>query len=57
MEKRITAATGKEELEKYCDTCVHYIVLPSVKGFILFITELLKPSVWIKYKIKALWLR
>ena len=47
----------EKKLEKNCDTCVHYIVLPSVKGLILFIAELLKPSVWIKYKIKALWLR
>lgn len=52
-------AMKREELivQKQCDTCVHYIVLPSVKGFVLFIIELLKPSIWIKYKIMALWLK
>lgn len=54
-----SGALKREELvvANNCDTCVHYIVLPSVKGLFLFVAELLKPSIWIKYKIKALWLK
>lgn len=44
-------------LKKQCDSCVHYIVFPSCKGAFLFLCELLKPLVWIKYKILAIWLR
>lgn len=54
-----SGAMKREELvvQKQCDACVHYIVLPSVKGLFRFIMELLKPSIWIKYKIMALWLK
>ena len=40
-----------------CGTCVHYIVFPTLKGMLLFINELLRPRIWIIYKLKALWLR
>lgn len=54
-----SGALKREEkmVSKNCDTCVHYIVLPSVKGLFLFVAELLKPSIWIEYKIKAKWLK
>ena len=37
-----------------CDSCGHYITLPTIKGFILFIFELFKPAIWIVYKYYAL---
>lgn len=54
-----SGAMKQEELrvQKQCDSCVHYIVLPSVKGLFLFVMELLKPSIWIKYKLMARWLK
>lgn len=52
-------ALKQEELllQKHCDSCVHYIVFPSFKGAFLFFRELLKPIIWIKYKVLATWLR
>lgn len=47
----------EQMLKKQCDSCVHYIVFPSFKGAFLFIEELLKPFIWIKYKVLATWLR
>lgn len=45
---------AKEELKrikKCCNQCGHYITMPSISGFWGFCTELLKPGVWIFYKI------
>lgn len=54
-----SGAMKREELivKRNCESCVHYIVFPTVKGFYLFISEVLKPSVWLRYKIKSLWLK
>jgi hypothetical protein len=42
---------------QFCQTCVHYIVFPSLKGSWCFLKQLFLPYVWIHYKIKSLWLR
>lgn len=45
------------DVKQHCVSCVHYIIFPTIKGMFLYIKELLKPTVWIKYKILSLWLR
>lgn len=54
--------TGKldkeaEQVQKYCETCVHYIVFPSLQGAWYFLKQLLQPYIWIHYKIKSLCLK
>lgn len=44
------------KVKKHCNECIHYVVYPSFKGFILFINECLRSSIWIKYKILS-WLK
>jgi MoaA/NifB/PqqE/SkfB family radical SAM enzyme len=47
----------EKETEHHCQNCVHYIIFPTLAGAYLFIKELLKPSIWIMYKVLAVWLR
>lgn len=54
-----SGALDREEINisRYCNTCVHYIVFPSLKGCIHFMKQLFHPYVWIHYKIKSLCLK
>lgn len=47
----------ERNVQQYCQGCVHYIIFPTIKGLFLYVKELLKPIVWIRYKMLALWLR
>lgn len=42
-----------KRIMKCCSSCGHYITMPSIKGLLLFIRELIKPSVWLRYKLYA----
>jgi MoaA/NifB/PqqE/SkfB family radical SAM enzyme len=46
-----------ERIKCNCDECVHYIVFPTIKGFYMFFKELLKPTIWLKYKYITKWKR
>lgn len=46
-----------EHTAKYCNSCVHYIIFPTMKGMYLFVDQIFRPRVWIIYKLKAIWLR
>jgi MoaA/NifB/PqqE/SkfB family radical SAM enzyme len=56
---RRSGAFGEAEknVRAHCAQCVHYIIFPTLAGACLFIRALLKPSVWIKYKLLAIWLK
>ncbi len=54
VKELLTSRRAKQERKRIislCTQCGHYITMPTFKGAILFLLELLKPSVWIKYKI------
>jgi MoaA/NifB/PqqE/SkfB family radical SAM enzyme len=44
--------TEERRVEKYCNSCIHYPVFLSPKGIVIFIKELLKPTIWLEYKLK-----
>lgn len=50
LNSEIAKKENKRILEN-CNTCGHYILIPSIKGIKGFITELLKPGIWIIYQI------
>jgi len=43
----------RESLRIYesCSSCGHYITMPTIKGLLLFIIEIGKPSIWIYYEM------
>jgi MoaA/NifB/PqqE/SkfB family radical SAM enzyme len=43
----------EKEVSQYCNECIHYVVYPTVSGMIQFIKELLKPGIWLVYKVLA----
>jgi MoaA/NifB/PqqE/SkfB family radical SAM enzyme len=45
--------TEELRLQKCCNSCIHYVGFPTLKGIILFIGELLKPKIWFEYKLKC----
>jgi MoaA/NifB/PqqE/SkfB family radical SAM enzyme len=45
----------EKNTQQYCQHCIHYVIFPSVSGFYEFIKELLKPSIWLIYKVLAIW--
>lgn len=50
----VKSKVAKEEekrISRCCNTCGHYITLPSVKGFLGFCVEMFKPGVWVLYRI------
>jgi MoaA/NifB/PqqE/SkfB family radical SAM enzyme len=48
---------AEKETARHCKNCVHYIIFPTLAGAYQFIRELLKPSIWIIYKVLAAWSR
>lgn len=51
------AKQEEHRVSKLCNGCVHYIIFPTFKGIWAFVLELLKPSIWLKYKWRAIWLK
>jgi MoaA/NifB/PqqE/SkfB family radical SAM enzyme len=45
---------AEEDVQQHCPNCVHYIIFPTPRGAFLFVKELLKPAVWIKYKLMGM---
>lgn len=46
-------ARAEQTLRERCAACGHYIIFPTPGGALRFAAELLKPAVWIKYKLWA----
>ncbi len=44
-------AEEEKRLTKLCDSCIHYIVYPSIKSLFLFIKERLSGIIWIWYRL------
>lgn len=54
IKKLLTDRKSIKELKrirKTCKECGHYITIPTIRGTILFLAEMLKPMCWIKYKV------
>jgi sulfatase maturation enzyme AslB (radical SAM superfamily) len=47
-------AQAEKCLQERCPECAHYIIFPTIKGLWRFAVELLKPAVWIRYKLRCL---
>jgi sulfatase maturation enzyme AslB (radical SAM superfamily) len=48
---------AENEVQRHCQECVHYIIFPTLRGMYHFVKELLKPSIWIGYKVWSAWSR
>ncbi|MBP3769955.1 MAG: radical SAM protein [Lachnospira sp.] len=54
IESILKKKQSKQELNrimKTCDSCGHYITVPSIKGVVYMIKDMIAPAIWIFYRI------